>query len=84
MKPVRSSVSALEQWAELLEFISGAATSPSSLNRPTEREVMGQKVNPIGFRLCVNKNWNSRWYAEKSYAETLKRISTSSTSLKIV
>ena len=33
---------------------------------------MGQKVNPIGFRLCVNKNWNSRWYAEKSYAETLK------------
>ena len=33
---------------------------------------MGQKVNPIGFRLCVNKNWNSRWYAEKSYAEILK------------
>ena len=33
---------------------------------------MGQKVNPIGFRLCVNKNWNSRWYAEKSYAETLR------------
>ena len=33
---------------------------------------MGQKVNPIGFRLCVNKNWNSRWYTEKSYAETLK------------
>ncbi|MBU1692555.1 MAG: 30S ribosomal protein S3 [Verrucomicrobia bacterium] len=26
---------------------------------------MGQKVNPIGFRLCVNKDWRSRWYAEK-------------------
>lgn len=28
------------------------------------------KVNPIGFRLGVNKNWNSRWYASKEdYAE---------------
>ena len=25
---------------------------------------MGQKVNPIGFRLAVNRNWNSRWYAD--------------------
>jgi small subunit ribosomal protein S3 len=23
------------------------------------------KVNPIGFRLGINKNWNSRWYADK-------------------
>jgi len=28
------------------------------------------KVNPIGFRIGVNKNWNSRWYASKEdYAE---------------
>lgn len=26
---------------------------------------MGQKVNPIGFRLQVRRNWESRWYAEK-------------------
>ena len=26
---------------------------------------MGQKVNPIGFRLAVRKNWDSRWYANK-------------------
>lgn len=26
---------------------------------------MGQKVNPIGFRLAVNRNWDSRWYANK-------------------
>lgn len=26
---------------------------------------MGQKVNPIGFRLSVNRNWDSRWYATK-------------------
>ena len=26
---------------------------------------MGQKVNPIGFRVAVNKNWRSRWYAER-------------------
>jgi len=26
---------------------------------------MGQKVNPIGFRVAVNKNWRSIWYAGK-------------------
>ncbi len=29
---------------------------------------MGQKVNPIGFRLGVIKTWDSRWYASKEYA----------------
>ena len=27
---------------------------------------MGQKVNPIGFRVAVNKNWDSRWFAKKA------------------
>lgn len=26
---------------------------------------MGQKVNPNGFRIGVNKDWNSQWYADK-------------------
>lgn len=26
---------------------------------------MGQKVNPIGFRVTVNKDWRSRWYSDK-------------------
>ncbi len=26
---------------------------------------MGQKVNPIGFRLAVRRNWESRWFATK-------------------
>ena len=26
---------------------------------------MGQKTNPIGLRLAVNKDWNSKWFAEK-------------------
>ena len=31
---------------------------------------MGQKVNPIGLRLGVNKTWQSRWYADPSeYAD---------------
>jgi small subunit ribosomal protein S3 len=29
---------------------------------------MGQKVNPIGLRLGINKTWDSRWYSEKDYA----------------
>ncbi len=27
---------------------------------------MGQKVNPVGMRIGVSKNWNSRWYADKA------------------
>jgi small subunit ribosomal protein S3 len=29
---------------------------------------LGQKVNPIGFRLGVIKGWDSRWFAGKEYA----------------
>lgn len=33
---------------------------------------MGRKVNPIGFRLKINKTWEGRWYAEgKEYVEQL-------------
>ena len=32
---------------------------------------MGQKVNPIGYRLGVNKDWQSKWYADKDYADKL-------------
>lgn len=30
---------------------------------------MGQKVNPIGLRLGIIKTWESRWYADKEYAD---------------
>ena len=30
---------------------------------------MGQKVNPIGLRLGIVKTWESRWYADKQYAD---------------
>lgn len=32
---------------------------------------MGQKVNPVGFRLLNNKNWESIWYDNKNYAKKL-------------
>lgn len=32
---------------------------------------MGQKVNPIGLRLGINKSWDSRWYSKKDYAKYL-------------
>lgn len=32
---------------------------------------MGQKVNPIGLRLGINKLWDSRWFAKKDYATNL-------------
>ncbi|MDP6173755.1 MAG: 30S ribosomal protein S3, partial [Rhodospirillales bacterium] len=33
---------------------------------------MGQKVNPLGFRLGINRTWDSRWYAnDETYATML-------------
>ena len=34
---------------------------------------MGQKTNPIGFRLSVNKGWTSIWFADKNnFADSLE------------
>jgi len=32
---------------------------------------MGQKVNPIGLRLGINRTWDSRWFSENDYASLL-------------
>src|SRR5690606_37019226 len=41
-------------------------------HRSRGARVMGQKVNPIGMRLQVNRTWDSRWYAaDKDYGNLL-------------
>jgi small subunit ribosomal protein S3 len=32
---------------------------------------MGQKINPIGLRLGINRTWDSRWFARKDYSKLL-------------
>ncbi len=32
---------------------------------------MGQKVHPIGFRLGITKDWQSKWFSKKDYAKRL-------------
>ena len=32
---------------------------------------MGQKTNPIGLRLGINRTWDSRWFASKEYSKWL-------------
>jgi small subunit ribosomal protein S3 len=32
---------------------------------------MGQKVNPVGMRIGINRTWDSRWFADKDYAGLL-------------
>ena len=34
--------------------------------------VVGQKINPHGFRLGITTDWKSRWYADKQYADYVK------------
>lgn len=33
---------------------------------------MGQKINPVGFRVGVTRGWDSNWYAEKDYGRYLE------------
>jgi small subunit ribosomal protein S3 len=33
---------------------------------------MGQKTNPIGFRLGITKQWRSRWFANREFPQLLK------------
>ena len=33
---------------------------------------MGQKTNPVGFRLGINRTWKSLWFDEKGFSEKLK------------
>ena len=33
---------------------------------------MGQKTNPIGFRLGITKQWRSRWYAHRDFPALIK------------
>tara|TARA_B000000532_G_scaffold71099_1_gene56627 strand:+ start:4428 stop:5042 length:615 start_codon:yes stop_codon:yes gene_type:complete len=33
---------------------------------------LGQKANPIGLRLGINRDWDSTWFDEKHYADRLK------------
>ena len=32
---------------------------------------MGQKVNPNGLRLGINKDWQSKWYSDEEYRKNL-------------
>ena len=36
-----------------------------------EKETMGQKVHPYGFRLGITKPWRSRWFVERDYDKLL-------------
>lgn len=33
---------------------------------------MGQKVNPVGMRIGINRDWDAKWYADKEYGEYLQ------------
>lgn len=43
---------------------------------------MGQKINPIGFRLGIIRGWDSNWYSETSTAENVKEDHTLRTYLR--
>lgn len=32
---------------------------------------MGQKINPIGLRVGINRTWDSRWFSDRNYSDKL-------------
>ena len=32
---------------------------------------MGQKVSPVGLRIGINKDWESKWYAKNDFSKYL-------------
>jgi small subunit ribosomal protein S3 len=43
----------------------------ANLKKEKNKKLMGQKVNPNGLRLGINKTWSSRWYSKTDYARLL-------------
>lgn len=41
------------------------------LNNFLRREYCGSKINPIGLRVGVIRDWEAKWYAEKDFASLL-------------
>jgi hypothetical protein len=48
-----------------------AATKNRLLRKRKAKITMGQKVNPIGLRVGINRTWDSRWYAGKRLCDKL-------------
>ena len=63
-KRQRRTVRAKRRRMQRPRRIKSQRTEADSEDQETNRsKFMGQKVNPIGFRLSVNRDWRSRWYA---------------------
>src|SRR5688572_14639973 len=77
----RRSACARRRWAAPFGCCAAPPTSPCESQRRSASS-MGQKVHPIGFRLGFNKTWNSRWYAEKEYANLVHEDRILKTDLK--
>ncbi len=53
------------------ELARGRPNATSRRVRRGRGKVMGQKINPYGFRLGVTTDWKSRWFSERDYKEYL-------------
>ena len=43
-------------------------------NKTRIKQIMGQKVNPNGIRLGINKTWSSRWFSKNEYTKFFIKI----------
>ena len=66
----------LSSWGGRASSESGLVISRSSFltnwSRIKGEELLGQKTNPIGIRLGINRTWKSLWYDEKNFSKKLE------------
>jgi hypothetical protein len=70
----RGRASRVEKWFSHLKIVVAEQQWPP---RPSRRpRNMGQKVNPIGLRLGINRTWDSRWFAPTTTRSCCTRTSS--------
>ena len=69
---IRKRTSHITIEVESIEQACAGRSECSHRRQEGQHTLMGQKVNPNGFRLGITTDWKSRWFADKNYGEYVK------------
>ena len=64
-------VTKAEVWFDTEENAEAAGFAKPGTQKRRGDQLMGQKINPYGFRLGVSTDWKSRWFSEREYKQYL-------------
>ena len=65
--------SAINKRTNITIVVSDGKEEAKKLNNYLRREHCGSKINPIGLRVGIIRDWEAKWYAEKDFASLFTR-----------